>query len=435
MKISTKKHVIHCFCISVLLLSPGALAAPITDPADPRAWQGASLETFRSLLGLATLQDVVDANLLDDGAFPHTASYATTFSLPGAACGSAPLGITSPAYIGNVEGCSGFSYDPGSYAYNCGNVSLAEYAQRGSCLDMWWLQDNGDGDITTGNIWDLGAPSNQVAVFPIVDHGPMPQEAIEYSVYLSNNPYATTIGTDGNIEWVYAKLDKVYLEGWHSGWIADGFTTVWRLPDAQTFRYVNVISGGPGSMHHDGDDEIDTVIGLTFEGTPVCSSDMDGDGVCDDVDNCPAIANPSQEDTDNNGIGNMCDNQFPVCSSATVNPSTLWPPNHKLVNLRITGVTDGNGNTLTVTATSVFQDEAVNEKGAGNTSPDATLTPLAVRAERNGKGDGRVYHVNFTADDAHGGVCTGMVSVCVPHDQGQGNTCVDGGPLHNSVTP
>ncbi|MGH0033647.1 MAG: thrombospondin type 3 repeat-containing protein [Myxococcota bacterium] len=35
--------------------------------------------------------------------------------------------------------------------------------------------------------------------------------------------------------------------------------------------------------------------------------DGDGDGVCDDVDNCPADPNPEQEDTDGDGVGDACD--------------------------------------------------------------------------------------------------------------------------------
>jgi hypothetical protein len=35
--------------------------------------------------------------------------------------------------------------------------------------------------------------------------------------------------------------------------------------------------------------------------------DSDGDGVCDDVDNCPAVANPGQEDSNGNGIGDACE--------------------------------------------------------------------------------------------------------------------------------
>ncbi len=256
--------------VTLLLLTPRPVpAAPITDPNDPRSWQGATVETFRALLGYATRQDLVSASILDDAVFPHTSAYAATFTLPGTACGSMPPNGLLSTYVGNVEGCSGYSYDPPSYAYSCGAATLADYADRGRCLDMWWVQDNGDGDLATGNKWDLGGQANQVAVFPIIDHTPLPEEAIEYSVFLSNNPNATVEGTDGNTDWVYASLVKVYLEGWISTWIADGFTTVWKLPGSQTFRYVNVVAGGRGAYQHDGDDEIDTVLGLTVGGDPV----------------------------------------------------------------------------------------------------------------------------------------------------------------------
>jgi len=134
-------------------------------------------------------------------------------------------------------------------------------------------------------------------------------------------------------------------------------------------------------------------------------------------------------------------NEDPDCSLATASPAQLWPPNHKYVTVVVGGVTDPDGDPVTITATAIFQDEAVNTNGvgAGNTSPDATLSPLAVRAERNGNpkspGNGRVYHITFMAEDGMGGVCNGTVQVCVPHDQRPGSTCVDGGPLYDSLVP
>jgi hypothetical protein len=40
--------------------------------------------------------------------------------------------------------------------------------------------------------------------------------------------------------------------------------------------------------------------------TTLCA-DPDGDGVCSDVDNCPADANPAQDDIDEDGLGDVCD--------------------------------------------------------------------------------------------------------------------------------
>ncbi len=126
-------------------------------------------------------------------------------------------------------------------------------------------------------------------------------------------------------------------------------------------------------------------------------------------------------------------NQAPVCGLATADPPTLFPPNHQMLAIVISSVADPDGDAVTITPTSVFQDEPLLGSGSGDTAPDATLTPLGVRAERSGEGNGRVYTVGFVAEDDHGATCIGRVQVCVPHDQRPGSTCVDDGPAFDST--
>lgn len=132
-------------------------------------------------------------------------------------------------------------------------------------------------------------------------------------------------------------------------------------------------------------------------------------------------------------------NYPPDCSGAFASPSQLWPPNHKWNEITIAGPADPDGDEIAVTITSIFQDEPTDAKGNGdgNTCPDGAgvgTGSASVRAERAGGADGRVYHIGFTASDPLGNSCTGSVAVCVPHDQGNGNNCIDQGALFDSTT-
>ena len=133
-------------------------------------------------------------------------------------------------------------------------------------------------------------------------------------------------------------------------------------------------------------------------------------------------------------------NHNPVCTAATTGLGLLWPPNHKLVNGQIAGVTDVDpGDVITLTITGITQDEPVNGEADGNTSPDATIGAngaFKVRAERSGQGDGRVYRVAFSASDGEGGECSGVARIGVPHDQGGQPVPIDSAPpSFNSLLP
>lgn len=131
-------------------------------------------------------------------------------------------------------------------------------------------------------------------------------------------------------------------------------------------------------------------------------------------------------------------NHPPVCDFAYASPSSLWPPNHKYKKIEVLGVTDQDGDPITITINSIFQDEPVNGTGDGNTSPDGKgigTSSAEVRAERAGTGNGRFYHIGFTADDGKGGTCAGAVAVSVPKNMGKKGAPVDDGALYNSTIP
>ena len=140
-------------------------------------------------------------------------------------------------------------------------------------------------------------------------------------------------------------------------------------------------------------------------------------------------------------VGGAPQNQPPSCTAAAAAPAVLWSPDHRLVPIAITGVTDPEGDPVVLAVGAITQDEPVldNGTGTGHTCPDATGVGTgapSVRAERAGTrnipGDGRVYHIVFTATDASGASCQGVATVCVPHDSAA-SSCIDEGALYDST--
>ena len=94
---------------------------------------------------------------------------------------------------------------------------------------------------------------------------------------------------------------------------------------------------------------------------------------------------------------------YPV--DVTADPSTLGPPNHKMVPInleveRYNPLDQAWEPGQIVQILSVSSDEPVNDTGDGDTEPDWEIgtdedgnPTLALRAERAGNGDGRIYTI------------------------------------------
>ena len=147
----------------------------------------------------------------------------------------------------------------------------------------------------------------------------------------------------------------------------------------------------------------------------------------------PVAAGPRGETylaADGGPVVRFAANRAPDCAAAVVSPAVIWPPDGHMASVAITGVTDPEGGEVELSVTSIFQDEPSTP---GTADATGLGTPnVSLRAARSGRGDGRVYHLRFTVADELGLACTGEVTVCVPHSQGRGRTCGDGGALFAS---
>jgi hypothetical protein len=113
--------------------------------------------------------------------------------------------------------------------------------------------------------------------------------------------------------------------------------------------------------------------------------------------------------------------QPPSFEITSFGPDTLWPPNHKMIDVVVSGrVILNEGCTLMETGYNIFDEYGVyTSAGQLVVSSDGTFAlSLPVEAGRNGNDmDGRYYTITLSARD-EAGIGTGSrLDVLVPHDQ------------------
>jgi PKD domain-containing protein len=119
---------------------------------------------------------------------------------------------------------------------------------------------------------------------------------------------------------------------------------------------------------------------------------------------------------------------MPPTVTLSFDPESLWPPNHKMVDVTAdVEVSDAcpGATPPVVTLLSVESNEAANANGDGNTEPDILGAHIGtedyhfqLRAERSGGGSGRVYTVVYGVADGAGNDTEVEGEIAVPHDQG-----------------
>lgn len=170
--------------------------------------------------------------------------------------------------------------------------------------------------------------------------------------------------------------------------------------------------------------------------TPLLTIDTSG-GV-------PLTCNVSVTVTDPSGASDSCASTVTVEDTTpptvVVGPMTLlWPPNHKYHVFDLAGcamIEDACEGSMSAATSAVIsciysdEPEDVGGYGDGNTLTDIVIlgpTTFMVRAERQGKGNGRVYGVTYSVTDSAGNSTEATCYFGVPHDQ-SGPLPVNDGP-------
>ncbi|MEJ8844540.1 CHRD domain-containing protein [Lacibacter sp. H375] len=113
------------------------------------------------------------------------------------------------------------------------------------------------------------------------------------------------------------------------------------------------------------------------------------------------------------------DTEAPVITNVSVDPSVLWPANHKMRNVMVTYNSTDNCPGAVTCVLSVTSNEVMNGSGDGNTAPDWEIVnnhSVKLRAERSGAGTGRVYTITIRCTDQAGNTGVATTTVMVPHD-------------------
>ena len=131
------------------------------------------------------------------------------------------------------------------------------------------------------------------------------------------------------------------------------------------------------------------------------------------------VRDPSGATSQASAIVTVLDTTPPGVTGFGVSPTSLWAPNHQMVDVEVRFSASDSCNAVNCVLT-VASNQPVNGTGDGNTSPDWEVVDVhhvRLRAERAGNAGDRIYTITLTCTDAAGNPTIQRATVVVPHNR------------------
>jgi hypothetical protein len=296
------------------------------------------------------------------------------------------------------------------------SVCLADCSQKGG---VGVLLGNGDGTFQSVVTYGSDGFALSVAVADVNGDG-------KPDVLVANEPPNSLAVLLGNGDGTF-KLAVTYDLGVFADSIAIADVNGDNKPDVVLAVGDYHRIGAAGVMLGNGDGTFQPMVtysSLGYNATFVAAADVNGDGspdllVTNECNGAGCLF--GQEGTVAVLLNNtpFCTTPPTVTLSAT--PTSLWPPNGKMVPVTVSGTTTNTGCTIT-SATFAVTDEygKVQPSGPVTLGPQGTYGFIVwLQASRLGRDlDGRQYTVTVSATNNGGNTGSQSGTVVVPHDMG-----------------
>ena len=307
-----------------------------------------------------------------------------------------------------ISAPNNFAFDTGGGVVSINNATFAAGNAAGTTYDGATVLLSASTQLTPGphqlflSIFDQGDRAYDSAVFLDnlrIGFVPNPEvnctqgaQPVDFTLTLEPGTDENPVGTPHMVTATLEDSDGSLIVGATIAFSVSGANTaagtgVTDVNGQATFTYTGASAGGDTiSACYDADANGSCEATASAQKTWVIV-DSDGDGVPDDDDNCPTVANPDQADSDGDGIGDACDPDRDGDGVPNDDDNCPDVPNPDQADSDFDGIGDACDPTFD-------SDEGCKVTGGGSTSPDVDFGFIAQVSD--GAAKGNVNHQDKT---------------------------------------